>query len=391
MAKKKVNVALLGTAFMGKAHSNAFRKVGMFFDLPVEPVMKVLCGRDDAKTKETAARYGWEEASTDWEAVIARDDIDVVDVATPGHLHHPMVIAAAKAGKHIICEKPLANTLKEAKEMLAAVEKAGVKHMCGFTYRYAPAVEAIKRMVKAGKLGDIYHFRAAYQQDWIVDPEFPLVWRLQKKYSGSGTLGDIGAHIVDMCQNLLGPIGEVSSAMETFIEKRPVSDDDTGITKKAKGKGKAKKQMGAVDVDDAAVFLARFDGQKTLGTFEATRFAPGRRNHHTFEINGSKGSVIWDLEHMNYFQYYDRSDPEGAQGFRMVHATDPGQPYMAQWWPPGHIIGYEHCFVHEIYDFLANLNRKKAAYPTFEDGVRCQMVLDAIEKSAKSRKWEKVG
>jgi len=383
---KKVNVALFGTKFMGKAHSNAFRKVGMFFDLKAEPVMKVLVGRDPEDTKAAAKRYGWEEWSTDWKQVMARDDIDVVDISTPGYLHEPMAIEAAKQGKHIICEKPLANTLPEAENMLKAVKKAGVKNMCGFSYRFAPAVAEIKRMIQNGDLGDIYHFRAAYQQDFIVDPDFPLIWRLEKKNAGSGALGDIGAHIIDMCHNLVGQVNEVSAATETFIKERPIPDDDTGINKSKRGG----KKTGKVTVDDAAIFLGRIKGSNTLATFEATRFAPGRRNHHTFEIYGSKGSVTWNMEHMNYFQYYNNSDPDLVQGFRLVHATDPGHPYADNWWPPAHLIGYEHLFVHEVYDFMDTLNKKKTTYPTFEDGVNCQKVLDAVQRAAKSKKWEKV-
>lgn len=389
MAKKTVNIALIGTKFMGKAHSNGFRQVDKFFDLPIKPVMKVLCGRNPGETTALAEQYGWEEASTDWKKVVARDDVDVVDICTPGNLHHPMVIAAAKAGKHIICEKPLANKSSEAKEMTAAAKKAGIKNMCGFSYRFAPAVAAIKKMVHGGELGRIFHFRAAYQQDWIVDPDFPLVWRLQKKFTGSGALGDIGAHIIDMCHNLIGPLGEVCAATETFIKERPLADTDTGIDKGKRGARKGRR--GKVDVDDAAIFLGRIKGSNTLCTFEATRFAPGRRNNHCFEIYGSEGSVVWNLEHMNYFQYYNNNDPAQAQGFRLVNATDPGHPYADAWWPPAHLIGYEHCFTHEIHDFLSTLNRKKVTYPTFEDGLNCQLVLDAVEKAAKSRKWEKTG
>lgn len=386
MAKKTVNVAMVGAQFMGKAHSNAWRKVGMFFDMPVQPVMKVLCGKF-AEEVQVAEKWGWQETSLDWEAVVARDDIDIVDICTPNFLHKPIAEAAAKAGKHVICEKPLANTLEEANAMLAAVKKAGIKHMCGFSYRFAPAVQTIKKMIGAGELGDIFHFRGAYQQDWIVDPEFPLVWRLKKKHTGSGALGDIGAHTTDMCQFLVGEVAEVCSAMETFIKKRPISDADTGIS--AAGHTKTK-QMGTVDVDDAAVFLGRLKGKNTLATFEGTRFAPGRRNYHSFEIYGSKGSVIWNQEDMNVFQYFSMADHPQRQGFRTVQACDPGHPYVGAWWPAGHIIGYEHLFVHEMYEFLSNLDKKGATYSTFEDAVKCQKVLDAVERSAKSKKWEKV-
>lgn len=384
MAKKKVNVALIGAQFMGKAHSNAYRKVGMFFDMPVEPVMKVLCGKFDEEVA-VADRYGWQETSTDWKAVVHRDDIDVVDICTPNFLHPIIAIEAAKAGKHIICEKPLANTLKEAEQMLGAVKKAGVKHMCGFSYRFAPAVATIKQMIDKGELGHIFHFRAAYQQDWIVDPDFPMVWRLKKKHTGSGALGDIGAHITDLCQYLVGPVSEVCGAMETFIKKRPISESDTGIT--AAGHKKKSAKMGTVDVDDAAVYVGRIKGKNTLATFEATRFAPGRRNFNTIEIYGSEGSVLWNQEDMNVFQYFNRKDPAHVQGFRRVHATDAGHPYAEAWWPTGHIIGYEHLFVHEMYQFFNALNKKAEPYSTFADAVSCQRVLDAVEKSSNTKKW----
>lgn len=387
MAKKTVNVAMIGAQFMGKTHSNAWRKVGMFFDLPVKPVMKVMCGKFPEEL-ETAERYGWEETSLDWQAVVRRPDIDVVDICTPNFLHPLIAIEAAKQGKHIVCEKPLANTLKEAKAMLAAAAKAGVKHMCGFSYRFAPAIQTIKKMMDIGELGHLYHFRAAYQQDWIVDPDFPMVWRLKKKHTGSGALGDIGAHITDLCHFLVGPVSEVCGAMETFIKQRHVADSDTGIT----GGGEKKKlaKMDAVDVDDAVIFLGRIQGQDTLATFEATRFAPGRRNYNSIEIYGSKGSVLWNQEDMNVFQYFSRSDPDTLQGFRRVHATDGVHPYARNWWPSGHIIGYEHLFVHEIYEFLAALNKKGGNYPSFEDAVACQRVLDAVEHSASKRRWVKV-
>ena len=389
MAKKKLGVALIGTKFMGKTHSNAFRQVSAFFDLPYDLEMKVLVGRNPKETAETAKKYGWQEASTDWKAVLKRDDIHIVDISTPGDLHAPMAIAAAKAGKHIICEKPLANTRKEAESMLAAVKGAGIHHMCGFSYRFAPAVASMKKMIQSGELGEIFHFRAAYQQDWIVDPEFPLNWRLQKKTAGSGALGDIGAHIIDMCHNLVGQVSEVCAATETFIKKRPIADSSATIAAKTGHKKSAK--MGTVDVDDAAIFLGRIKGANTLATFEATRFAPGRRNYNAIEVYGSKGSVTWNQEDMNVFNFYSMSDKGTEQGFRRIHATDPGHPYTSAWWPSAHIIGYEHLFTHEVYDFITELGKKKVSYPTFEDGLNCQKVLDAVEKSAKSKKWEKVG
>ncbi len=389
MAKKKkvVNVAMVGGSFMGKTHSNAWRKVDMFFDAPVKPVMKVLCDKDP-NALANAEKWGWEEVSDNWEEVVARDDIDIIDICTPNFLHGPIAIAAAKAGKHVVCEKPLANTVKEATDMLKAVDKAGIKHMCGFSYRFAPAVQRIKQMISKGELGDIYHFRAAYQQDWIVDPDFPMVWRLKKKHTGSGALGDIGAHITDLCHFLVGDVCEVAASMETFIKKRVVPESDSGAWGSKAGKGK--KKYDTVDVDDAAIYIGRIKGANTLASFEATRFAPGRRNYNSIEIYGSKGSVLWNQEEMNVFQYFNRNDPAVLQGFRTVQGCDMGQPYVNSWWPPGHIIGYEHLFVHEMYEFLCGLNRKKINYPTFEDAVKCQKVLEAVETAAASKKWESI-
>jgi predicted dehydrogenase len=380
-------VAMIGAQFMGKTHSNAWRQVAAMFDLPVTPVMKVLCGKFPEEV-QVAEKWGWQETSLDWEEVVARDDIDIIDICTPNFLHPPIAIAAAKAGKHIVCEKPLANTLAEAQEMLKAVEKAGVTHMCGFSYRYAPAVQTIKNMMAKKQLGDIFHFRAAYQQDWIVDPDFPMVWRLKKKHTGSGALGDIGAHITDLCHFLVGDVDEVAGTMETFIKKRVVADSDVGAWG-AKGSKKQKK-YDEVDVDDAAIFVGRIKGVNTLATFEATRFAPGRRNYNSIEIYGSKGSVLWNKEDMNVFHYFNREDPPTLQGFRKVLATDSGHPYTQAWWPPGHVIGYEHLFVHEIYEFLAGLGKKKNNISTFGDAVKCQKVLDAVERASKTKKWEKV-
>jgi predicted dehydrogenase len=387
MPKKQVNVAMVGAQFMGKTHSNAWRQVGMFFDAPVQPVMKVLCGKFPEEVK-VAEKWGWQETSLDWQEVVKRDDIDIIDICTPNFLHPLIAIEAAKAGKHVVCEKPLANTLKEAQDMLKAVEKGGITHMCGFSYRFAPAIQTIKQMMLKKQLGDIFHFRAAYQQDWIVDPDFPMVWRLKKKHTGSGALGDIGAHITDLCQFLVGEVDEVAGTMETFIKKRAIADSDVGAWS-AKASKKQKK-YDVVDVDDAAVFIGRLKGVNTLATFEATRFAPGRRNHNAIEIYGSKGSVLWDMEDMNIFHYFNREDPPTLQGFRKVLATDGGHPYTHAWWPPGHIIGYEHLFVHEIYEFLCGLGKKKGNFSTFDDAVKCQKVLDAVERASASRRWEKV-
>lgn len=386
MARKTLNVAMIGASFMGKAHSNAWRKVDMFFDLPVKPVMKVLCGKFPEEL-ENAERWGWEESSLDWKETVNRPDIDVVDICTPNFMHPVIAIEAAKAGKHVVCEKPLASTLKEAEEMLAAVEQGGKKHMCGFSYRFAPAVQQMKQMIDAGELGEIFHFRAAYQQDFIVDPDFPMVWRLKKKHTGSGALGDIGAHITDLCHFLVGPVNEVTGALQTFIKERVVADSDVGAWD-AKDSAKTK-QYDTVDVDDAAVFIGRIKDRNTLATFEATRFAPGRRNYNSIEVYGSKGSFLWNQEDMNIFHYFNRADPDTVQGFRRIVACE-GQPYTEAWWPPGHIIGYEHLFVHEMREFMCQLDQNDVTYPTFADAVKCQRVLDTVEKAAESRKWESV-
>ena len=388
MAKKTVNVAMIGAQFMGRTHSNGWRQVGAMFDPPFTPVLKVVCGAPGEDLSTAKEKWGWEETSDNWKEVVNRPDIDIVDICTPNWLHPPVAIEAAKAGKAIVSEKPLANSLKDAEEMLAAVKAAKVKHMCGFSYRFAPAVQAIKGLVSSGKLGHIFHFRAAYQQDWIVDPDFPMVWRLKKKHTGSGALGDIGAHITDLCQFLVGDVVEVTSALQTFIKKRRVVSANTGGISGTAGKETGK--MDTVDVDDAAVFIGRIKGSDTLATFEATRFAPGRRNYNSIEIYGSEGSVLWNQEDMNVYEYFSRNDPPTLQGFRKVQACDPGNAYVSHWWPSGHIIGYEHLFVHELYEFLCGLKAKKGNYPTFEDAVKCQRVLEAVEKAASTKKWEKV-
>jgi predicted dehydrogenase len=380
-----VNIALIGHKFMGKAHSNAYRQVSRFFPGRLVPRMKVLCGRAcTEELEETASEFGWEESDCEWERVVARKDIDVVDVSTPGFLHHPMVIAAAKAGKHIICEKPLANSLREAKDMLRAVEKAGVAHYLNFNYRRVPAVAFARKLIEDGRIGDVYHYHAAYLQDWIMDPEFPLVWRLEKKWAGSGALGDIGAHAADLATYLNGDITEVTGQMSTFIKRRPLAGNGSGAwgAKGSKGKGR-------VTVDDDANFLARFRNH-SVGVFESSRFCGGRRNYNTFQVYGSKGSLAFNLERMNELEIYDCTDKPGDQGFKTINVTEAVHPYGGAWWPPGHIIGYEHTFVHAIHDFLVALENDEMPSPNFKDGVKNQAVLDAVERSSKSGKWEKV-
>jgi predicted dehydrogenase len=373
---KEVNVALVGYAFMGRAHSNAYRQVGPFLSPRLTPRMKVLCGRNLKAVQEAAGRLGWEETATDWREVIARPDIDIVDVSTPGDSHAEIAIAAAQAGKAVICEKPLANTVKDAKAMLAAVKKAGVPNVVCHNYRRAPAVMLAKQLVQGGELGKIFHYRGTYLQDWIVDPALPLLWRFQKDKAGSGALGDIASHSVDLARFLVGEIAEVSGALETYIKRRPLLDDPG--------------RKGKVTVDDAAAAVVRF-ANGALGTIEGTRLAPGRKNYNRFEINGSEGSVAFNLERMNELEVHLRKDPGPVQGFHQVMVTEPAHhPYVKNWWPPGHIIGYEHTFVHTVYDFLEAIASGRKVKPDFEDGVRNQQVLEAWERSSRTRRWTRV-
>ncbi len=372
----EINVALIGYKFMGRAHSNAYRQVGRFMAPPLVPRMKVLCGRDAAAVGEAAATLGWEQTATDWREVVARDDIDLVDVSTPGDSHAEIALAAAEAGKHILCEKPLANTLAEAEAMLAAVERAGVVHMICHNYRRIPAVMLAQRLIEAGELGEIYHYRGTYLQDWVVDPALPLLWRFRKEKAGSGALGDIASHSLDLARFLVGEIAEVSGDLATFVEERPLPDDPS--------------RKGRVTVDDAATALVRFEGG-AMGTIEGTRLALGRKNFNRFEVNGSEGSLAFDLERMNELELYQESAPADRRGFRRILVTEPGaHPYIESWWPPGHIIGYEHTFIHTVHDLLVAIAEGRPTWPTFEDGVRNQRVLDAWERSAASRRWERV-
>ncbi len=370
---KKLNVAMIGYQFMGRAHSNAWRQVSRFFDTEYEPVMKVICGRRENDVKQAADKLGWAEYSTAWEEVVARKDIDVVDICTPGDSHEEIAVAAAEAKKVVFCEKPLANTLAEAETMLAAVQKAGVLHMLCHNYRRAPAVTLAKELIESGKLGRIFHYRGTYLQDWIVDPEFPRVWRLEKSKAGSGALGDIGSHSLDLARYLVGEISEVSGLLETFVKERPLPEDPT--------------KKGPVDVDDAALALLRFENG-AVGSVEGTRFATGRKNHHRFEINGEKGSLSFDLERMNELELYLEQGPNS--GFSTILVTDAKHPYTGAFWPPGHIIGYEHTFTFTVLDLLRAVESGKVPSPNFEDGVKNQRVLDAVERSARSRTWEKV-
>jgi len=372
---KEIRVGMIGYAFMGKAHSNAWLKVGKFFDLPARPVMKMVCGRTPAPLKAFQKKWGWEKAVTNWRKVVESDEIDLVDICTPNNSHSAIAVAAAKAGKHIACEKPLGMDTADAKRMLAAVDKAGVRHMIWFNYRRTPALSLAKQLVDEGRLGEIYHVRAVYLQDWIMDPNFPLVWRLKKAIAGSGSHGDLNAHIIDMAYFLVGRIESVTGMTKTFIGKRPIA---AGARKKGK-----------VTVDDATLFLARFENG-AVGTFEATRFAGGRKNANQIEINGSKGTIVFNFERMNELLFFDRTAPAHMQGFTNIMTTDPSHPYVKAWWPGGHIIGYEHTFVNQAADLVTGIAKRKRLAPDFADGVYNNQVLDAVLLSAKTGEWVKV-
>jgi predicted dehydrogenase len=374
MARKTINVGLIGTKFMGRAHSNAYVSAPKFFALRADVALKAACGRDEKAAAAFAAQWGWESVETDWRALVARDDIDLVDVCTPNDVHKEIAVAAAKAGKHVLCEKPLAMNAAEAEEMVEAAAAAKVVNTVCHNYRRVPAVSLAKQMIEAGELGEIFHFRGVYLQDWIVPKDFPLVWRLRKELAGSGAHGDLNAHIIDLAHWLVGPIAQVTGMMKTFITERPLPD----------GKG-----TGKVTVDDATAFLARFESG-AVGTFEATRFATGRKNGERFEINGSKGSVVFDLERLNELQFYSSADAAGRHGFRLIQVTDPGHPYIAAYWPPGHIIGYEHSFINTVADLINGIVDGTPVHPTFADGLATQKVLDAVEQSATGGAWVSV-
>ncbi|WP_234989172.1 Gfo/Idh/MocA family protein [Demequina sp. NBRC 110052] len=374
-----LRVAMIGNGFMGAAHSQGWRTAPRFFDLPVPVEMAVMVGRDPDKNAALAEKWGWAEASQDFDAVLARDDIDVVDIVTPGHLHHDMAIAALAAGKHVLCEKPLANTVDEAREMseaAAAAAQRGVSAMVGFTYRRVPAATFARDLVARGAVGEIRQVRAQYLQDWLADPEAPLTWRLDKSKAGSGALGDIGAHAVDLAQFITGlSLDAVSGVMETFVTERPVLAAGQGLS------GTAGSGRGAVTVDDFAAFYGRFDSG-ALGTFEATRLATGRKNALRIEVAGDKGAILFDLEDMNALQYYDATAPSDQRGFTRMYVTEAEHPYLEAWWPPGHMLGYEHGFSHQVKDLVEALAAGEQPTPSFADGYQVQRVLDAVERSA---------
>jgi len=371
---KEINIGIVGTKFMGRAHSNAFIDAPHFFDLPARPVLRAACGRNVSDLKAFAQQFGWQTMETSWERLVARDDITLVDICTSNATHMPIAVAAAKAGKHILCEKPIAMNADEARQMLDAALEAGVRHMVAFNYRRAPAIVLAKQLIDRGKLGHIRHFNAVYYQDWLVDPNFPFVWRHDVKEASSGAHGDMNAHTVDLARYLVGEIEAVSAAQEIFIKERPLADG-TGT--------------GLVTADDATYFLARFRNG-TLGSFLATRFATGRKNYLRLEIFGSEGSLVFNLERLNELQFYSGGDEATVQGFRTIMVTESSHPYVSAWWPPGHIIGWEHTFIHEVSDFLLAVAKDEPVYPDFYDGLRCQQVLDAAIESTVEGCWVEV-
>ncbi|HZE30648.1 MAG TPA: Gfo/Idh/MocA family oxidoreductase [Actinoallomurus sp.] len=383
-SRPALGVGMVGYAFMGRAHSHAWRNAGAFFDLPAAPVMVALAGRSRDQATEAAERLGWGAAETDWRELIRRDDVDIIDICSPGDTHAEIAVAALEAGKHVLCEKPLANTVAQAVEMAQAAERAranGVRAMVAFNYRRVPALALARDMVAEGRLGTIRHVRAQYLQDWIVDPEFPLVWRLDVNKAGSGALGDIGAHIIDAAQFVAGDrLTGVNALMETFVRKRPLAGVSAGLGAAASGD----LGQGTVTVDDAALFIGRMSGG-ALASFEATRFATGRKNAMRLEINGSAGSLAFDFEAMNELSFYDNTEDARTAGFRRILVTEPEHPYAGAWWPPGHLLGYDHTFTHEVKDFLEAIASGTDPSPSFADGLQVQRVLAAVMRSASDR------
>ena len=374
-----LRVAMIGHGFMGAAHSQGWRVAPRFFDLPLAPEMSVIVGRDAAGVEASARKWGWNESATDWRDVIARDDIDVVDIVTPGDTHAEIAIAALEAGKHVLCEKPLANTVAEAEAMnraaIAAAER-GARSMVGFTYRRVPAATFARDLVAAGRIGEIRQVRAEYLQDWLMDAEAPLTWRLKKEHAGSGALGDIGAHAVDLTEFITGqPVTSVSGIIETLVKERPLLGEGVGLS------GTASAERGEVTVDDIALFTGRLESG-ALASFEATRFRTGRKNALRIEIAGSLGAISFDLERMNELELYDATQPALEQGFRRILVTEHDHPYLAPWWPTGHMLGYEHGFSHQVRDFVAAIDEGSAPRPSFADGLHVQRVLDGVERSS---------
>jgi len=380
MDKKELRIGTIGRGFMGRTHSNGYNRVPNFFpDLQYQPVLKAVCSRSEDKVKAFAEQWGYESYETDWKALIARDDIDAVDICTPNDTHAEIAIAAAEAGKMILCEKPLARTLEESQKMVDAVEKAGVANTVWYNYRRLPAVTLAKHVIDSGKLGKIFHYRANFLQDWTISPEVPQggegTWRLDVEAAGSGVTGDLLAHCIDTALWLNGGFSDVSAVTETFVKERVHA-----------GSGEKKK----VGIDDACIFHCHF-ANGSLGLFESTRYARGHKALYTFEINGEHASIRWDLHDLNRLEYFDHRDESIVRGWRSIHVTDGDQPYMDKWWVPGLGIGYEHSFIHQVADFLKSLEGSDACHPTFKDAHETQKVCEAVLDSAADRSWKDTG
>ncbi len=375
---KKLNIGMIGYGFMGRTHSNAFRKVTNFFDVPFQPVLKTICARNEDRAKAFAAKWGYEGIETNWRKVVESPDIDVIDIASPNDTHREIAIAAAKAGKLVMCEKPLGRNAAESEEMVDAVEKAGVANTVWYNYRRVPAVTMAKQLIDEGRLGRIFHYRAKFLQDWTISTDLPQggegLWRLDVNVAGSGVTGDLLAHCIDTAMWLNGGIEEVSAVTETFIKER---------------KHNLSGKVEPVGIDDASLFLARFNNG-SLATFEATRYARGHKALYTLEINGEHASIFWDLHDLHRLQYFDHKDEGKLRGWRSLHITDGDHPYMKNWWVPGLQIGYEHTFVHQVADFLQAAAGGKGVAPTFRDGLATDHVTDAVLESARTRAWTKV-
>jgi myo-inositol 2-dehydrogenase/D-chiro-inositol 1-dehydrogenase len=375
---KKLNIGVVGCGFMGRTHSNAFRKVTNFFDVPYQPVLKTICARTADRARSFAERWGYESAESDWRRLVDSRDVDLIDIASPNDTHAEIAVAAAKAGKMVMCEKPLGRNPAESEAMVKAVEEAGVANMVWYNYRRVPAVTLAKQLIDEGRLGKVFHYRTVFLQDWTISSDLPQggegLWRLDASVAGSGVTGDLLAHNIDTAMWLNGQIDEVTAMTETFIKKRMHN-----LTGKEE----------PVRIDDASAFLARFQNG-SLATFEATRYARGHKALYTFEINGERASIIWDLHDLHRLQYFDHADEGRLRGWRSIHVTDGDHPYMKHWWVPGLQIGYEHSFIHQAADFLSGLADGKAASPTFRDALQTDYVTDAVLRSAANRSWMKV-
>lgn len=378
MKEKVLNIGIIGYKFMGRAHSNAWQKVDKFFDLPVKPILKVACGRNEKNLEDFARKWGWEETETDWRKVVERDDIDIIDIALPQHLHHEIAVAAAKNGKHIFCEKPIALEIDQAQEMYEESERNGVVHYLNHNYRRVPAIAMAKKMISEKLIGEIHHWRCAYQQDWITDPDFPLTWQLQKEYAKAGSHWDLNSHSVDLAHYLVGGIANVMAMTTNFVKERPIASPDGQGNLKAEALSNEKAE---VTVEDASLMMVNFKNG-AIGSFEGTRFANGRKNKLSFEIYGSKGSLSFNLERMNELEFYSQEDSIGLKGFRTILATEDSHSYIKNWWPPGHIIGYEHTFIHAAADFIKAVYNKESIEPNFKDGISILKVLEAGLQSA---------